>query len=69
LLSNDIIFLWPTVNVEEEKKNRGNKKNNTKTMANQLKSTKTTDETGSKTENSEFTYHFLYADLWIKNSF
>jgi hypothetical protein len=55
LLSNDIIFLWPTVNVEEEKKNRGNKKNNTKTMANQLKSIKTTDETGSKTENSEFT--------------
>lgn len=35
-------------------------------MANQLKSIKTTDETGSKTENSEFTYHFLYADYGLK---
>ena len=56
LLRIDMIFLCLTVNTGEEKKNRGNSNNRTKIMADQLKSIKAIDETGSKTENSEFTY-------------
>ena len=49
------MFLWLMISIEQQKKNRGYINNRTKIRANQLKSAKAIDETGSKTENSEFT--------------
>merc|ERR1719367_488606 len=46
------MFLWLMISIEQQKKNRGYINNRTKIRANQLKSAKAIDETGSKTDNS-----------------